>query len=162
MVLEITIPSILSFAVTATLLLIYAVLDLRTRLVPNQVMIAGGLTGFVIVVLTGHLIDQAVLHLSAGVFMVLVAYSLFRTGAFGGADMKAVVTVAMLSPGIEFASWSDPILEGVLGSGLLLVAVLLGAYLFSRYRPREEGARITPLLPVVLAAYILLQLLAVA
>ena len=162
MVLEITIPSILSFATTATLLLTYAVLDLRTRIVPNQIMIAGGFTGLVIIILTGHLIDQALLHLSASVFMVLVAYLLFRTGAFGGADVKAVVTVTILSPGIEFASWSDPILEGVLGSGLLLVAVLLGAYLFSRYRPKEEGLSATPLLPIVLAAYLLLQLLAVA
>ena len=161
MVLEITIASILSFTATATLLLIYAVLDLRTRLVPNRVMIVGGLTGLVIVILTGHLIDQALLHLSAGVFMVLMAYLLFRTGAFGGADVKAVVTVAILSPGIEFAGWSDAILEGVLGSGLLLVAVLVGAYLFTRHGPKEEGQRGTPLLPIVFAAYLLLQLLAV-
>lgn len=162
MVLEITVPSILSLAATTALLLIYAVLDLRTRIVPNRIMVAGGLTGLVIVILTGHLVDQALLHLSASVFMVLVAYLLFRAGAFGGADVKAVVTVAILSPGIEFGSWSDPVLEGILGSGLLLVTILLGAYLFSRYRPKKEVTRVTPLLPMVLAAYLLLQLLAVA
>lgn len=160
MVLEITIPSIVSFIATIILLLIYAAFDLRTRLVPNRIMVAGGVIGAVIVILTGHLINQALLHLSAGAFTLFLSYLLFRIGALGGADVKAVVTIAIVSPGIEFASWSDSVVEGIVGSGLLLIIILLGAYIFSRYRTKEEEERVTPLLPIILATYLLLQLLA--
>jgi preflagellin peptidase FlaK len=160
LVLEITVPSIVSFVSTITLLLIYSLLDLHERRVPNRVMIAGGTIGVGIVTLTGHLFNQMLLHLSAIVFMLCVGYLLFRLRVFGGADVKTVVSIAILSPGIEFSNWSDPILEGAVASGLLLGIVLLSAYLFSKSERRSEELRMIPLLPIVLVAYLGMQLLA--
>ena len=160
MALEITISSILSFLVTTVLLLIYTILDLHSRRVPNRVMMIGGVAGFIIVVFTGHLTDHVLLHLTAGIFMSVVAYMLFRVGAFGGADVKAVVTIAILSPGVEFGDWFQPILEGIIASGLLLLGVLLVASAFSLYRQQQEKTSVTPLLPIMLAVYLATQLLA--
>jgi len=125
-------------------------------------MITGGLVGLIIVVFTGHLIDHALLHLTAGIFLTAVAYMLFRVGAFGGADVKTVVTIAILSPGVEFGDWSQPILEGIIASGLLLLAVLLVASAFSLYRQQQEKTSVTPLLPIMLGAYLAIQILALA
>jgi Flp pilus assembly protein protease CpaA len=160
MILEITISSILSFAAITLLLLVYSVFDLRTRHVPNRIMIIGGVASFGIIILTGHLIEHPLLHLTASVFMITVAYMLFRVGAFGGADVKTVITIAILSPGVEFGDWYEPILEGIVASGLLLAMVLLVAYIFSQYIQKREGNNVTPLLPIILVAYLILQLLA--
>jgi Flp pilus assembly protein protease CpaA len=158
MALEITTASILSFVAITVLLLVYSLFDIRTRQVPNRIMIIGGIVGFIIVIFTGHLFEHALLHLSAIVFMIFVAFLLFRVGAFGGADAKAVVTIAILSPGVEFGGWSEPILEGIISSGLLLVTVLFVAYVFSQYRQKRERIDVIPLLPIVLVAYLFLQL----
>jgi Flp pilus assembly protein protease CpaA len=160
MALEITISSDLSFVAMVALLLIYTMLDLRTRRIPNRVMIIGGVMSFATIILTGHLFEHALLHLSASVFMVIVAYMLFRVSAFGGADVKAVVTIAIMSPGIEFSRWAEPILEGIVASGILLVIILLLAYIYSQYNQKRGGTNVTPLLPIILAAYLILQLLA--
>jgi Flp pilus assembly protein protease CpaA len=160
MALEITIASILSFIAMTLLLLIYAVLDVHTHHVPNRIMIIGGMVSLVIVIITGHLFEHALLHLSAGAFMIVVAYTLFKTGAFGGADVKATITVTILSPGFEFGHWSDPILEGIVSSGLLLVIVLFVAYIVSQYRQKSERTTFTPLIPLMLVSYLALQLLA--
>ncbi|MDH4215076.1 MAG: prepilin peptidase [Candidatus Thorarchaeota archaeon] len=160
MALEITISSILSFIAITLLLLIYTGFDLRTRHVPNRIMIIGGSVGMAIVILTGHLFEHVLLHVSSGIFMIIVAYMLFRVGAFGGADVKAVTTIAILSPGIEFGGWSDPILEGIVASGLLLAIVLVCAYIYSKYKRKRLGVDVIPLLPIMLVAYLVLQLLA--
>jgi Flp pilus assembly protein protease CpaA len=157
--LEVTVASIVSFTGTTVLLLIYSLFDVRKRRVPNQVVIAGGAIGIAIVTLTGHLSSQVLLHLSALAFMLSVGYILFRMGALGGADVKAAVSLAILSPGIEFGSWANPIFEGIVASGLLLSIVLLGAYLFAKSRRREDS-KIIPLLPMMLVAYLGLQVLA--
>jgi Flp pilus assembly protein protease CpaA len=162
MALEITIASILSFVAMTVLLLVYSLFDLRTRQVPNRIMIIGGMVGFIIVIFTGHLFEQALLHLSASVFMIVVSFLLFRVGAFGGADAKAVVTIAILSPGVEFGNWSEPILEGIISSGLLLVMVLFVAYVFSQYKQKRARINVTPLLPIILVAYLILQLFSLA
>jgi Flp pilus assembly protein protease CpaA len=141
------------------LLLIYSLFDLHQRHVPNPVVIAGGALGTVIVILTGHLSSEVLLHLSAIAFMLSVGYILFRVGAFGGADVKAAVSIAILSPGIEFSYWSDPVFEGILASGLLLGIVLLGAYLFDK-SGRRGNSKIIPLLPIMLIAYVGLQVIA--
>jgi Flp pilus assembly protein protease CpaA len=158
--LEVTVASIVSFTGTTVLLLIYSLFDLRKRCVPNPVVIAGGAIGIAIVTLTGHLSSQVLLHLSAITFMLSVGYILFRVGALGGADVKAAVSIAILSPGIEFGHWSNPIFEGIMASGLLLGIVLLCAYLFAKSGKRREDSRTIPLLPIMLVAYLGLQVLA--
>lgn len=160
MVLEITVSSIVSFASSIVLLSIYSFLDLRDRSISNRIMFVGGIICISIVTMTGHLFTRAVLHVSAIVSMLTLGYLLFRLGSFGGADVKTTATVAILSPGIEFIYWSDPILEGIVASGLLLGIVLLIAYLLTKSRKSMENRQIIPLIPILLVAYLGLQLLA--
>jgi Flp pilus assembly protein protease CpaA len=160
MALEITDSSILSFVAVVVLLLIYAVLDLRARHISNRILIVGGVMSLFIIILTGHLFEHTLLHLTASIFMAVVAYVLFRVGAFGGADVKAVVTITIMSPGVEFGTWAEPALEGIIASGLLLMIILLIAYIYSQYQQKRGVTNLTPLLPIMLVAYLSLQLLA--
>ena len=158
MVLIITMATFASFVFTTCLLLIYAVFDLRTRKVPNQVLLIGGIVGFGVVLRFGHIVDYAILHLTAALVALILGYILFRIGAFGGADVKVLFTIAIISPGIEFTSWGNPIMEGILAVGLQLVITLTIGYLIAQRR--TEGTEPIPLIPILLGAYLVLQLLA--
>jgi Flp pilus assembly protein protease CpaA len=136
----------------------YAVLDFRTRKVPNQAMLIGGIVGLGVVLQFGHIVEYAVLHLTAVLIVLILGCILFRIGALGGADVKTLFTIAIISPGIEFASWGTPILEGILVVWLQLVIVLVVGYLIS-LRKKEE-TEIIPLIPILFGAYLVLQLLA--
>jgi Flp pilus assembly protein protease CpaA len=158
MVLIITMSTIASFVFTTCLLFIYAVLDIRTRKVPNQVVLIGGIVGLSVVLVFGHIIDYALLHLTAALFSLILGYALFRIGAFGGADVKVLFTITIISPGTEFGSWGNPILEGILVVGLQLVITLAVGYAISQRKPDET--EVIPLIPLLLGAYLVLQLLA--
>jgi Flp pilus assembly protein protease CpaA len=158
MVLVISMSTIAAFVYTTTLLLTYTVLDLRTRRVPNQVMLVGGIVGLAIVLLFDHIVDNTILHVTAVSVVLILGYIVFRIGALGGADVKALLTIAIISPGIEFAKWVDPILEGIAIVGVQLGITLLCGYLFSRRR--TEGSKSIPMIPIILGAYLIVQLLA--
>ena len=158
MVLIVTMSTIASFVFTAVLLLMYTVLDIRTRKVPNQVMLIGGIVGLGVILQFGHIVDYAVLHLTAATLALILGYILFRIGALGGADVKALFTIAIISPGIEFATWGNPILEGIVALGLQLMITLLCGYLISQRKTDES--EIIPLIPILFGAYLVLQLLA--
>lgn len=164
MMLDLSLPSMSSFLTTLALLLVYSVLDLRERRVSNSIMLAGGVIGFGIVVISGHLIQSLLLHVVGPIFVVLVALVLFRVGAIGGADFKAILTVSIISPGVEFAAWGDQILEAIVGGGLSLLIMLLIGYCYSSYRIRrthlQRDNRVTPLIPFLLISYLLIQTLA--
>jgi Flp pilus assembly protein protease CpaA len=98
------------------------------------------------------------LHLTAALLTLTLGYVLFRIGALGGADVKILFTISILSPGIEFANWENPILEGILIVGLLFMIPLIVGYLISQ-RKTDEGD-VIPLIPVILGTYLVLQLLA--
>ncbi|MBN2230834.1 MAG: prepilin peptidase [Candidatus Thorarchaeota archaeon] len=161
MAFEITGSSIISFVVLTSLLLIYSILDIRNRRVSNRVMIAGAVIGFVVVLTSGHLFERIILHLTAGTIMILFGYTLFRIGSFGGADAKSVITMAIVSPGLEFGKWNDPILEGVVISGIILSSVLLIAYVYSRFYNQSKIEKPIPLIPIILGAYLLIQIIAI-
>ena len=158
MVLEITVSAILSFTFATILLFIYSVFDLRTRKVPNQVILGGAIVGLAIVILSGHIVEQAMLHLTAVLVTLVLGYILFRIGSFGGADVKAIFTIAIISPGIEFGSWGDPVLEAILAIGLLLVIALVSGYIISQRK--TVGTEVVPLIPIIFTAYLVLQVLA--
>lgn len=143
----------------SSLLIIYAWLDCRNKVIPNRIILIGLCMGTLIVILSGHLLQYMVLHITSGLFMLILGYTLFRIGAFGGADVKTVLTIAIVSPGIEFASWNDPILEAVFIAGLQLGAMMGGGYLYSRMKAVERRPKVIPLIPVLLGAYLVLQLL---
>lgn len=158
MVLIITMSTIASFVITTALLIMYSVLDLRTRKVQNQVFLIGGITGFAIILRFGHIVDYALLHLTSVIVALILGYVLFRIGAFGGADVKTLITIAIISPGIEFASWENPILEATIAVGLQLMFTLLFGYLISQRKTDET--EVIPLIPILLGAYLVIQLLA--
>lgn len=158
MVLIIAMSTIASFVFTTSLLIMYAVLDIRTRKVPNQALLIGGITGLAIVLRFSHIVDYAILHLTAALIALILGYTLFRIGAFGGADVKVLFTIALISPGIEFASWGNPVLEGIMAVGLQLVITLAIGYLISLRKTDET--EVIPLIPILLGAYLVLQLLA--
>ena len=150
--------TIASFVFTAILLLMYAVLDIRTRKVPNQVMLIGGIVGLGVILRFGHIVEFTVLHLTAVLVALILGYILFRIGALGGADVKTLFTIALISPGIEFASWGNPVLEGIVAVGLQLVITLLCGYLITQRKTEES--EVVPLIPILFGAYLVLQLLA--
>ncbi len=158
MVLIITISTIASFVFTAIMLFMYAVLDFRTRKVPNQIFLIGGIVGLAVVLRFGHIVDYALLHLTAVLLALILGYILFRIGSLGGADVKALLSIAIISPGIEFASWGNPILEGIVAVGFQLVIMLLCGYLISQRKTDET--KVIPLIPILFGAYLVLQLLA--
>jgi len=160
---EITIPSLVLFSLSTMFLIDYAFEDLRNRRVSNNLMIASGFFGFVATIITGHLLDNLVLHISAFVFTTLVALLLFRIGAIGGADFKALMVIAITSPGILFSSWPEPLYEGIIASGLEIAIMLLLGIVYSKMKKRTntgEEDRIVPLLPLLLLAYMAVQCLA--
>lgn len=158
MELVITDSGVSAFAIAALILVLYSYDDLRTRKVPNGFVFASVFIGLSMGILNGHLIEHAVLHLTAGFLSLILGYTLFRIGAFGGADVKALFTIAVISPGIEFANWGNPVLEGIIAVGLLLVITLLCAYIITQRK--IEGTKPIPLIPILFGAYLVLQLLA--
>jgi Flp pilus assembly protein protease CpaA len=136
---------------------VYSVLDVRERRVNNEIIIVGLTVGCTITFLTGHFIQQSWIHLLALVYAVPLSLVLYKSGSIGGADVKVLFTVALLSPGIELGDWSNNILEVVLGFGLQLVIMLIGGYLYWRIKNRENTP---PLIPMLLVGYLIAQVLA--
>lgn len=131
---------------------------------PNRVLLTGGLVGIAIVILTGHLYSHLILHLSGISAMCLLSYFLFKIGAIGGADLKALVTISIISPGVEFSIWEYVVLEGILAASIQILIMLILGYLYWIMNKRENNlvdeAKTTPLIPMLLIGYILVQLIA--
>ena len=72
--------------------------------------------------------------------------------------MKALFTIGIISPGVEFGSWGNPVLEGILIVGLLLGITLISGYLISQRKTDRND--VIPLIPILFGAYLVLQLLA--
>ena len=162
MALEFTVPTISSFVLTTFLLCIYSWLDLKDRRVANRVVLIGGIVGFGLVAVTGHIIERSVLHITAVIFVFVLSYTMFRLKALGGADVKSLVTVAIISPGIEFTTWDNPVFEAVIGAGMGFFFMLLLGFVYWKFttKPDSEAHRGTPLIPMLLIAYLFVQLLA--
>ena len=146
-----------SFLTIISLLVIYSILDVRDRKVKNEIVLAGSIVGCMILLLTGHVVQNSVLHLTAMILVIPISYILFRIGSIGGADVKVLFTIALLSPGIELGVWSQPVLEAIVGLGGELIVMILGGYLYWRYRSRE---RTPPLIPILFLGYLIVQLFA--
>jgi Flp pilus assembly protein protease CpaA len=159
MVLDLSIVSIATCFTVITLLVVYSILDIRDRRVMNEVVFAGGVVGCIVSILTGHFIANLVLHLTTLLLVIPLAYILFRIGSIGGADAKILFIVALISPGIELGIWSQPILEAIVGLGSELVVILLGGYLYWRFK-RNEDKSTPPLIPLLLVGYLIVQVIA--
>jgi len=157
MVLTLSVMEIMAFLTILSLLVVYSVLDVRDRMVKNEIILAGLIVGGIISLLTGHFLHYSVLHLTALILVIPLTFILFRLGSIGGADAKVLFTIALLSPGIEFGDWSLPYLEAILGLGAQLAVMLLGGYLYWRNRSKENTP---PLIPILFVGYLIVQLLA--
>jgi Flp pilus assembly protein protease CpaA len=140
-------------------------MDIRERKVSNHYMLLGGVIGLVIAVLTGRLIQSPVLQLTALLLVILLSYVLYQIKAIGGADLKALIILSILSPGIELTLWADPILEAVVGGGLEILIMLIIGLAYSNWSKRvsssqDKAERGTPLIPFLSVAYVIIQLLA--
>jgi Flp pilus assembly protein protease CpaA len=149
--------SITSFLTIIALLVVYSILDIRYRKVKNEIVFIGGVAGCLILVLTEHFVYNMVLHLSALLLNVPLSYILFRIGSIGGADTKVLFTIALLSPGVELGAWSQPILEAIVGLGGELIVMLLGGFLYWKYKSKERSP---PIIPILLMGYLIVQLFA--
>jgi Flp pilus assembly protein protease CpaA len=123
--------------------------------VKNEIALIGGIGGCIILMFTGHFLQNTVLHLTALILVIPLSYILFRIGSIGGADAKVLFTIALLSPGIELGLWSQPVLEAIVGLGVELIVMLLGGYLYWRYKNRESTP---PLIPILFLGYLVVQL----
>ncbi len=157
MVLDLTVMSISVFLTVSSLLVIYSVLDIRDRRVRNEIVFFGAAMGSIILILTEHFAYNAVLHLAALLLVIPISYILFRLGSIGGADAKVLLTVALLSPGVEFGDWSQPVLEAIIGIGGEIFVMLLGGYLFWKYKDTDGTP---PLIPILFIGYLVVQSLA--
>ena len=159
MVLDLSVASILSFCTIIILLVIYSFLDVRERRVKNEFILVGGIVGCIALLLTSHFVSNIILHMTALVMVAPLAYTLFRMRSIGGADVKSLFLVALISPGIELRVLHIPVLEAVIGVGGELMVMLLGGYLYWRLKINDENAT-PPLIPFLLLGYLAIQLIA--
>ena len=159
MVLDLSIAAISSFLTVTSLLVFYSILDIRLRRVPNEYIVVGGAAGCVVIVITGHLSLNLLLHVTALGIVFVMAYALFRMRSIGGADVKTLLLVALISPGIELTAWNLPLLEAIAGMGGELFVMLLGGYLYWRIKIGDEDST-PPLIPFLLLGYLVVQLIA--
>ncbi len=154
------VPTI-SFATAVILLLVFSFFDVRERKVSNGLLSAGGLVGCVVSILTGHLFILPFLYLSTLSFVLALSYVLFRLGALGGADVKALIVVTLTSPGVVYAHWENQIYEGVMIGAIEILVMLFAGYLYSQIRRRSDRTsseeRAAPLIPLLLVGYMVVQ-----
>lgn len=160
--LDLSMPSLLSVLTVLLLLTLYSYLDIRHRRVSNNVVLLGGTLGLAVVVLSGHLQAHLLLHLSAVIFVPAFSYLLFRIGALGGADVKILSIIALVSPGFELLEPINPLFESVLSTSIQILVMLLGGYLYSRGFGHKNHAITPPLIPFLMIGYLTMQLLALA
>jgi Flp pilus assembly protein protease CpaA len=159
MTVDLSPTSLVAFGTAFTILIFFSMLDIRYRRIANHIVLIGGTIGFAVTVFTGHLVQSPLLHLAAFLFVIVICYVLFRIGAIGGADLKILAIVSIISPGIELALWVDPVIEVIIGSGLMILTMLIFGYVYSS-RSMKTSERSTPLVPFLSVAYVLIQLLA--
>ena len=159
MVLDLSLASIVHFIMIISLLVVYSILDLRYRRVKNELVVSGVVVGFIISIFTGHFVASIVLHTTALLLTIPLAYILFRLGSIGGADVKILFIVSLFSPGLELGDWNQPVLEAILGLGGELLVMLLGGYLYWRIKGANKE-NVPPLLPFLLLGYLVVQLFA--
>jgi Flp pilus assembly protein protease CpaA len=158
MVLTLDNASFIGFFTILILLVILSIYDLRERRVPNQVVLIAGAIGGVIGIITDHIVNEWMLHLSAIIF-VIIPVMLYRIHALGGADVKAILLIAIVSPGIEFTVWNQPYFEAIIAQLLQILIMLFLGFIWSRTRNKEE-TRKPALIPLLLVGYLIVQLLA--
>ena len=140
------------------LLLVLSVADIRSRTAPNSYLVGGGGIGILIEIAMG-VEPEIILRVISLAFTMALALSLYRIGAVGGGDVKTLIVVALLSPGLPTTTCDYEVLEAVLAGGIELFVMLLLGTIHLRFR--SDGGRtseITPLIPYLLIGYLVVQI----
>ncbi|MCF2135703.1 MAG: prepilin peptidase [Candidatus Thorarchaeota archaeon] len=153
-----SLPHILSFLTVVIALIPFSILDLRYRRVSNRYTMASIVVGCMLITLTGQIFIELWIHLFAIVLMLWFVLVLYRIGSLGGADVKILLFVSITSPGLVFVVWDDFIIEGLVGTGMMVVLILILASTYSRTKRSTQHDR-TPLVPFMLIAYLCIQML---
>jgi len=166
MVLDLSIGSLVVFLTVMLLLIVCSIMDIRSRKVTNRIVVMTYLTGLAVALLAGRLLVEPILRLSSVLFVAPLSYVLFRLGALGGADVKLLCAVALISPGAELSVLGSPLYEAVLSAALQMAVMLLGGYLCSQHSKSQQSIGKAadsrpPLVPFLLVGYLAAQLLAV-
>ena len=141
-----------------SLLLVLSVADIRSRTAPNSYLVGGGGIGILIEIAMG-VEPEIILRVIGLAFTVALALSLYRLGAVGGGDVKTLIVVALLSPGLPTMTCDDEVLEAVLVGGIELFVMLLLGTIHSRLRSgRRQTSETTPLIPYLLVGYLVVQI----
>ena len=153
-----SISSIVIVLYVILLLLVLSVADIRSRTAPNSYLVGGGGIGILIEIAMG-VEPEIILRVISLAFTMALALSLYRIGAVGGGDVKTLIVVALLSPGLPTTTCDYEVLEAVLAGGIELFVMLLLGTIHSRFR--SDGGRtseITPLIPYLLVGYLVVQI----
>ena len=156
------IPSIISLLGAVIFFSVNSLLDLKSRLVPNNFILGEIVISVFVVVISGRLLSQMTLHIFSLLIALGLGYLLFKIGALGGGDVKTVVVISLISPGIEPTTGVTYLLEAILGFGVPLVIALFVGELYVRYYRgiSEHKTNLQPaLIPYLFGGYLLLQLL---
>ncbi len=156
---EITIVGAVSFLYVSIMLVVFSVLDVRDRRIPNRLMGFVIIEGIILIIFNGHLMEHLSLHIIALIIALSVGSVLFKLKAIGGADAKAILFIACISPGIEFRAHDNLLFEGIIGCLVPVLIMLILGYLYYKKKP-EEDTRTTPLIPFLLIGFLLVQVIA--
>ncbi|MFW9849946.1 MAG: prepilin peptidase [Candidatus Thorarchaeota archaeon] len=158
MAVEITMQGIMAFGLSVSLLTLFSLMDIKTRKVSNELMTISLAVGVLMSIVTGHLLDQLYLHL-VGIFLaVIFAVPLFYMNAFGGADVKTMILLQFISPGLELGNFAEFLAEGMIGVFVPLLFMLVLGLVYSKRGGKTDRDK-TPLIPFLFVGYLLMQLI---
>lgn len=159
--LTIEVSSMITFLAAVMLFAVNSSCDLKTRKIPNRLILAEGVISLVIVFWSGKILSQPILHLLSMFIALTLGYVLFRTGSLGGGDVKTLLVISLISPGLAFNTTLPITIEAHLGVDIPLIVALLLGHLYIRYytkRVEEKTKLPPPLVPYLFGGYILVQL----
>jgi hypothetical protein len=85
---------------------------------------------------------------------------LYRLGTVGGADVKALMTLAITNPGSALMVWDDPILEAVINIGGITAVMLLLGFLYWKLAGKNgKWSPKPPLIPFLLMGFMAIQII---
>ncbi len=160
--LAIGIHSIVSLLGAVVFFSVNSFFDLGTRLVPNKLILGEIFISLFVIIISGRLFSQMLLHIFSLMIALVLGYLLFKIGSLGGGDVKTLVVISLISPGIEPNTVVTYLLEAILGFGVpLFIALLVGELYVRYYRDTSENEpELQPaLIPYLFGGYLLLQLL---
>ncbi|GIU70882.1 MAG: peptidase A24 [Candidatus Nitrosocaldaceae archaeon] len=109
-------------AICLVMLIIASIMDLKKREISDKVWLISGSIGIILLIIDHSNLDLFY-AISLGIVSI-IAYTIYRTGMFGGADAKALVVISLLLPYYEINNsiHNIPALT-VLTNGVILTIV---------------------------------------